>query len=306
MLRIGFVIDPLDSLNHDKDSSLLLMAKATELHGFAYAVDYRDMWLEKNQFYCKAHKLRVEINSNVLIEDEGVETLTAQDFEMIVLRKDPPFDQSYLYLTYLLDFANQHCRVINNPSSVRDANEKLFAMQFPNCIPETIVTNTRDAIFEFAKAHEEIILKPLNGMGGDGVFRSNINDSNLENIIHDLTADHIYPIMAQEFIPAITDGDKRVLIVNSEVIPFVLARIPAAGDFRGNLAQGARGVVQPISDVEMQLAKAVSPTLVEKGLSLVGLDVIGDKITEINVTSPTGLRQIERESGIDIAGMLIY
>ena len=222
------------------------------------------------------------------------------------MRKDPPFDNEFLYCTHLLEQAErQGLLVVNRPQSLRDCNEKLFATQFPHCTPPTLVSRRVDILREFAAEHRDIILKPLDGMGGSSIFRHCEGDPNLSVILETLTAHGTRQIMAQRYLPAIKDGDKRILMIDGEPVPYCLARIPAQGETRGNLAAGGRGEARALTERDRWIAAQVGPTLREKGLLFVGLDVIGENLTEINVTSPTCIREIDAAYQTDIAGQLM-
>ena len=226
------------------------------------------------------------------------------DFDLILMRLDPPFDMQYIYTTYALELAEREGVIIaNKPQSLRDANEKFFTLHFPQCCPDTLVSSNIDRLKTFWKTHNQVIFKPLEGMGGNSIFHVDEKGMNLSVILELLTQRQTNPIMAQRYIPEIvTLGDKRILLVHGEPVPFALARIPAKGELRGNLAAGAFGKVVPITDRDRWICEQIAPTLKAKGLYFVGIDVIGDYLTEINVTSPTCLREIEAETGLDIAG----
>jgi glutathione synthase len=227
------------------------------------------------------------------------------DFEVIMMRKDPPFDMEYVYATYMLELAEQRgSLVVNKPQSLRDCNEKLFTAWFAEYTPPTIVSRRAEQIRAFHQQHGDIILKPLDGMGGASIFRVAADGTNLGVIIETLTNHGQQYAMVQRYLPAIKDGDKRILMIDGEAMPYALARVPSAGETRGNLAAGGSGRPQPLSDSDWALARAVGPELKRRGLFLVGLDVIGDRITEINVTSPTCMREIEAAYNINIAGQL--
>lgn len=229
-------------------------------------------------------------------------TYQASDFDVILMRKDPPFDMNFIYATYLLDKAKDAgVLVVNDPSSIRDCNEKLFATWFSQLMSPTIVTAKQSHIRQFIAKHQDVIVKPLDGMGGTGIFRLTADSPNIGATLELLTQNQSLPIMAQGYLPAIKDGDKRVLIVGGKVVPYCLARIPADGETRGNLAAGGRGVAMALTDEERTVAEQVAPVLLKKGLYFVGLDLIGAKITEINVTSPTCVREIDDQCGTQIA-----
>jgi glutathione synthase len=215
--------------------------------------------------------------------------------DVILMRKDPPFDSEFIYSTYILEAAERlGTLIINRPQSLRDCNEKVFATHFPQCTPPLIVSRDQALLSAFLEDHEEVVYKPLDGMGGTSIFRVKRGDQNLNVILETLTADGKNTIMAQKYLPEITSGDKRILVVDGVVIPYCLARIPPKGEFRGNLAVGGTGLVKPLSERDLWIAEQVSPVLKEKGLIFVGLDVIGDYLTEINVTSPTCVREIDK------------
>jgi len=223
-------------------------------------------------------------------------TIELGSFDVILMRKDPPFDNEFIYATYMLEQAEREgTLVVNKPQSLRDCNEKVFATQFPQCCPPHIVSRDQQQLKAFHKQHRDVIFKPLDGMGGSSIFRCPADDPNVSVILETLTDHGQSYIMGQLYLPEIKQGDKRVLVVNGEAIPYALARIPASGETRGNLAAGGRGVAQPLSERDHWIAKQIAPTLVEKGLLFVGLDIIGDYLTEINVTSPTCVREIDAE-----------
>jgi len=222
------------------------------------------------------------------------------------MRKDPPFDMNFIYTTYILDHAEkQGVLVVNKPQSLRDCNEKMFATHFPDVCTPTLVSSSKALLRAFAEEHEDVILKPLDGMGGASIFRTGANDGNLSVIIETLTEHGHTPAMAQKYIPEISKGDKRILMIDGEPVSHCLARVPAVGEVRGNLAAGGSGIVQPLSDRDRWICDQVRDKLLEKGLIFVGLDVIGDYLTEINVTSPTCIREIDAGAGINVAGLLM-
>ena len=228
------------------------------------------------------------------------------ELDIILMRKDPPFDLEYIYATYLLERAEQQgTLVVNRCQSLRDCNEKLFATVFPECCPPLVVSRDMSTLRAFHAQHKDVIYKPLDGMGGSAIFRVREDDPNLSVVLETLTGSGQQTIMAQQYLPEITQGDKRILMINGEPVPYCLARVPLAGESRGNLAAGGSGRVQPLSERDQWIAAQVGPALKARGLFFVGLDVIGDYLTEINVTSPTCLREIEAESGLDIAGQLL-
>jgi glutathione synthase len=227
-------------------------------------------------------------------------------FDVVMERSDPPFDMEYIYATYLLELAQaQGARIFNKPEAIHSHNEKLAIMQFPQFIPPTLVTGDGDRVRAFHREHRDIILKPLDGMGGAGIFRVREDGLNLGSVIETLTQNGSRTIMVQRFVPEIARGDKRVLLIGGKVVPFCLARIPQNGEVRGNLAAGGLGVAQPVSDRDREIGEALAPILLERGLLLVGLDVIGDYLTEINVTSPTCFQEISQQTGFNVAEMFM-
>ncbi|HEX9803589.1 MAG TPA: glutathione synthase, partial [Gammaproteobacteria bacterium] len=226
--------------------------------------------------------------------------------DVVLMRKDPPFDMEYIYATYLLEQAERKgTLVVNRPQSLRDANEKVFTANFPQCTPPTLITRRAEAIRDFLQQHRDVILKPLEGMGGASIFKVSSGDPNTSVIIETLTGHGSRYAMAQRFIPEIAAGDKRVLLIDGEPVPYALARIPAEGELRGNLAAGGHGVGIPLTGRDYWICEQVAPTLREKGLIFVGLDIIGDYLTEINVTSPTCIRELDKQYGLDIGGQLM-
>lgn len=303
--RLGVVMDPIASIHYHKDTTFSMLLEA-EKRGFTlYYFELKDLFLSDGEPYGNARLLHVFQDEKKWFELAKPKIMPLGDLSILLMRKDPPFNESYYYSTYILERAeNKGVKVINRPSALRNNNEKLLATLFPDCVPPILVTQSKHLLQEFCKAHDEIVCKPLGGMGGIDIFRLKKNDPNA-NVIFDVLTQHEQQyIMAQLFIPAITEGDKRIIIVNGEVIPYALSRVPQGNDWRGNLAVGAKGVVQPLSLRDAWIANRVSGYLKEQGLYFVGLDIIGDYLTEINVTSPTGIREIERETGINISGQL--
>ncbi|USZ14296.1 glutathione synthase [Moraxella sp. FZFQ2102] len=304
MKKLNFLIvmDEISKINYKKDTSLAMAWAISERgHGLSYCkID--DLWLDQGVLKIDAQPLSVFRDPDHFYELGDVATVAVTEFDVILMRKDPPFDMNFLYALHLLDYAKRAgVWVVNDPLSVKDCNEKLFATQFSDLMSPTIVTNKQAHIREFIKTHGDVIVKPLDGMGGMGIFRLTADSPNIGSTLEMLTQLGTTPIMAQKFIPAITEGDKRVLIVGGKPVDYCLARIPSTGETRGNLAAGGRGVAMPLSERERQLAETIVPILLEKGLYFVGLDVIGGLITEINVTSPTCVREIDDQCGTQIA-----
>jgi len=295
-MKLLFILDPLASLKSYKDTSLAIMREAVARGHTLYVCEQHDVFL-RNEI--------VKINATEFSFSEGAswysigknQEVLPKDFDAILMRKDPPFDNEYLYSTYLLELAsNQGARVINNPASVRSWNEKLSVAKFPQFAPEFLVTSKHDLIREFLATHKDIVVKPLDGMGGSGIFRIHEYDHNIGVILETATQFGRQTIMVQRYLPAILQGDKRIIVINGEPLPYALARIPKVGETRGNLAAGGTGVAQALTSRDLEIATIVGKTLKQEGLFLVGLDVIGEHLTEINVTSPTGMVEIAAQT----------
>ena len=296
-VRVGIVMDPIASISYKKDSSLAMLLAAQKRGWELFYMEQRDLYQAEGQARARMRPLKVFANPEKWFELEAEQDALLSDLDVILMRKDPPFDMEFVYSTYLLEQAESAgVLVVNKPQSLRDCNEKLFATLFPQCTPPTIVSRRPDVLREFADHHGDVILKPLDGMGGH---------PNLSVILETLTLHGQQQIMIQGYLPAIVDGDKRILMIDGEPVDYCLARIPAAGETRGNLAAGGRGEARPLTEKDRWIAAQVGPTLREKGLLFVGLDVIGEHLTEINVTSPTCIREIDNAFGTDIGGMLM-
>jgi glutathione synthase len=305
-LKIAILMDPISQINIKKDSSFaMLLAAQTRGHALFY-LEMNDLFFDNNQVQVHCHKLTVEDNASSWYQLEEKQTFAATKFDVLLMRKDPPFDMEFIYATYLLQHAQeQGLLVVNDPQSIRDCNEKLFTAWFPQCCTEMMVSKNEADLRAFLAKHEDIILKPLDGMGGSSIFRVKQNDPNIGVIIETLTQLGTQSTMAQKFIADIKDGDKRILMIDGEPVDYCLARIPAQGETRGNLAAGGRGEARPLTERDRWIASQVGPTLKKKGLMFVGLDVIGDYLTEINVTSPTCIKEIDAAYDLNIAQSLI-
>ena len=308
-MKIAFLADPLDSFKIWKDSTYAMMVEAAQRGHEVHAFEQKDMAMQDGAIVANVARITLAADDSNpehwYSADEPVERPLAA-FDAIVKRKDPPFDMEYVYATYLLELAElQGARVVNKPAAIRSHNEKLAIAQFPQFIAPTLVTSDEVRLRAFHAEHHDIILKPLDGMGGAGVFRVKDDGLNLGAIIETLTGHSTKTIMAQRYIPEITLGDKRILLIDGQVVPYALARIPQAGEVRGNLAAGGTGVAQPLSARDREIAETLAPVLSRRGLLLVGLDVIGDWLTEINVTSPTCFREITQQTGFNVASMFI-
>ena len=305
-IRLGVIMDPIQDIHFKKDTSLALLNAAQERGCELWYMEQPDLSIQKGRSYGRMAPLNVAMNPEHWADLGDFEDRPLAELDIIIMRKGPPFDSEFIYSTYILERAEEEgVLVANRPQSLRDCNEKVFATAFPDLMSPTIVARRADLLKAFHAEHEDVIFKPLDGMGGSSIFRLKKDDPNVSVIIETLTAHGTQQIMAQKFIPEITSGDKRILMINGEPVPYSLARIPAQGETRGNLAAGGRGVTQELSEDDRRIASIIGPELIKRGLYFVGLDVIGNCLTEINVTSPTCVREISRDSGIDVAGQLI-
>lgn len=305
-VQLGMVMDPIATIKSYKDSSFAMLLAAQKRGWQLWYLEMADLSLLQGRAYGRMRPVTVIDRKTDFFElGEAVEKPLAE-LDTVLMRKDPPFDTEYVYATHILERAEQEgVLVVNKPQSLRDCNEKLFTAWFADLTPPTLVSRRAEQIKAFYADHGDIILKPLDGMGGASIFRVKADDPNLSVIIETLTEHGSRYAMAQRYLPAIKEGDKRILMVNGEPVPYCLARIPASGETRGNLAAGGRGEPRPLTASDRQIAAAVGPALRERGLLFVGLDVIGDRLTEINVTSPTCIREIEAVYPVDIAGQLL-
>ncbi|MCM1128614.1 MAG: glutathione synthase [Alistipes senegalensis] len=305
MRRIAFLADPLDSFKVAKDSTFAMMTEAARRGCAVYAFELPGLAFSAGQVTAQARQVALTgEESGRWYETVREGRYSLADFDAVIVRKDPPFDMDYLYGTCLLDLAEaQGVRVVNRPCALRNYNEKLAIGRFPEFIPPTLVGSDEALLRAFHAQHREVIFKPLDGMGGTGIFRVQPDGMNIGPVIETLTGRGQRAIMAQRFIPDIRKGDKRVLVIGGRVVPYALARIPQEGETRGNLAAGASGVSQPLSARDREIAGALAPRLAADGVFLAGLDIIGDWLTEINVTSPTCFREITRQTGFDVAGL---
>ena len=304
-ITLAVLMDDIASINPKKDSSLAMMLEAKRRNWDIYTFDSSDMFHLKGEVFAKARKTLVADSQSNWHECEEAEILQLKEIDVVFMRKDPPFDMDYIYATYLLEqLEASGVMVVNKPSSLRDANEKLFALNFPELIPKTLVSSNNEKLSVFINDNVDVVVKPLDGMGGTNIFKLKKGDDN-EELLLKLTNNGQRYIMAQEFLPEIKHGDKRILLINGKPVDYALARMPAEGNFKGNLAAGAIGVGQPLSERDRFLCKQIAPTLIEKELIFVGLDVIGDYITEINVTSPTCIRELDSQFGLNISSELL-
>lgn len=304
-LRIAFLMDPIESITPYKDSTLAMMLAAQRKDWGRplelYVLQQADLMVRNGKVALRLRKVKVADDNQQWFEWLEESRVEAADFvDVLFMRKDPPFDIEYVTSTWLLELAEQQgVLVVNKPQALRDCNEKAFIAQFPQCCTDTLISRDAQDLRDFVAEIGDVILKPLDGMGGAGIFRVTDNDPNLSVVLETLLHGGA-TVMAQRFLPAIKDGDKRILMVDGEPVPYTLARIPADGETRGNLAAGGRGVAQALTEKDRWIAEQVAPALKARGLLLVGLDVIGDCLTEINVTSPTCMREIDAQFGTDI------
>lgn len=299
-------MDPIHAIKFVKDSTLAMLAEAQKRQYQIYYMEQKDLFSQQGKTLASLRPLRVFDNPSKWFELGSTEVFALDQLDVILMRKDPPFDMNFIYTTYLLDEAERNgCLVVNRPQSLRDCNEKFFATEFPQCCPPLLVDQNHGRLKDFINQHLDIVVKPLDGMGGQAIFRIKKDDANTNVILETLTRYGQTPIMAQKFIPQISAGDKRILLINGEPIPHGLARIPAKGELRGNLAAGGTGKVVPLTERDYWICEQVGPSLVAKGLIFVGIDVIGDYLTEINVTSPTCIREIDKDSGSNISAALL-
>lgn len=306
MIKLGVVMDPIASIKPYKDSTFAMMLEAQRRQWEVFYIEQPDMFLRDGRVFTGARRIFVTDTSQDWWQFQGeAQVRPLAEFDAILMRKDPPFDMEYIYSTFLLEIAEAAgVLVVNKPQSLRDANEKMYTAWFPQCCPPTLVSRNMKRLRSFAEEQHDAIFKPLDGMGGASIFRVQQGDPNLSVILETLTQHGQRSIMGQRYIPEITKGDKRILMINGEPVPYALARIPAQGETRGNLAAGGRGEGRPLTERDKWLCQQVGPTLREKGLLFVGLDVIGDYLTEINVTSPTCIRELDEIFNLKIASQL--
>ncbi len=305
-IKLGIVMDPIDDINYKKDSSLAMLWAAQQKGWELYYMEQSDLYSRDGDVRARMAPISVDMNPNKWFEREAYQDLSLTELDVILMRKDPPFDNEFIYTTHLLAVAEAAgVLIVNRTQSLRDFNEKLFATHFPQCCPPVLVSRSEERLKAFHAEHKDVIFKPLDGMGGSSIYRITEDGLNLGVVIETLTKFGQETIMAQRYIPEIVDGDKRILMINGEPIDYALARIPSQGETRGNLAAGGRGEGRPLSDRDRWIAAQVGPKLREAGLLFVGLDVIGDYLTEINVTSPTCIRELNDQFGLDIGMQLM-
>ncbi|HFC93231.1 MAG TPA: glutathione synthase [Leucothrix mucor] len=305
-LKLGVVMDPIESIYIKKDSTFAMMLEAQRRGWQLFYMQQQDLFVEAGLVSAQMKQIKIEDNPNNWFEVIDESSAPLHHLDCTLMRKDPPFDMEYIYSTYLLELAEkQGTLIVNRPASIRSANEKLFTALFPDCSPETLVSRDMQRIKDFHDKHQHIVVKPLDGMGGEMIFQIRQGDTNRNVILEAITNKGQQTIMAQRFLPEYSEGDKRILLIDGEPFPYALARIPAAGEGRANLAAGASYKGVELTQRDKEICQRVAPTLKEMGLMFVGLDVIGDYLTEINVTSPTCIRELDTLYSANIAGLLM-
>lgn len=306
-MKLLFIADPLQTFKIYKDTTFAMMREAARRgHSIAVCEPRQVMWQRGSRVMAQVASLRLTGDPVAWYEVEAATSMALAEFDAVLMRKDPPFDSEYFYATHLLEQAEREgAKVFNKPRALRDHPEKLAILEFPELIGPTLVTRDAADIRRFHEEHQDIILKPLDGMGGMGIFRVGPDGRNLGSIIETLNRDGAQSVMVQRFLPEIADGDKRVLIIGGKPVPYCLARIPQGSEVRGNLAAGGKGVARPLTARDQEIGNALGPILLSRGLLLAGVDVIGDCVTEINVTSPTCFQEIHDQTGCDVASLFM-
>ena len=299
-------MDPIGDINITKDSSFAMMLAAQKKGWSLYYMELADLYIDQGTAKASGSKVNVERNDDKWFELSGKKDMALSELDAIIMRKDPPVDAEFIYATHILERAeSEGVLVVNKPQSLRDCNEKLYATAFPQCCPPVLVSRDQARLKQFIYDHEDVIYKPLDGMGGASIFRVKSGDSNLSVILETLTHHGQQQIMAQRYLPEIKAGDKRILIVDGQAVSHALARIPSQGESRGNLAAGGRGEALPLTERDLWIVGQIKEDLLKRGLIFVGIDVIGDYLTEINVTSPTCIQELDKACGLDIANDLM-
>jgi len=305
VLKTGVVMDPIGQIKTYKDSTFAMLLEAQRRGHMLYYMEPRDIFAKDGRAFAGMQQLEVRDNTTDWFSLNPVGSKPLDELDIILMRRDPPFDMDYIYTTYMLELAEKAgTMVINQPQSLRDANEKFFINNFPQCCVPMVITSSSTRIREFVSEHGRCVVKPLDGMGGESVFQVSEVDMNLNVILETITRHNSRPVMAQRYIDEISEGDKRILVVNGEPVPFALARYAGKGDFRGNLAKGGSSKGVPLSERDRWICSQVGPELKKRGILFAGLDVIGDWLSEVNVTSPTCIRELDKEFGLNIAGQL--
>ncbi len=305
VLKTGIVMDPIGDIKTYKDSSFAMLLEAQRRGHVLYYMEPEDLFAEDGRVFAGMQQLEVRDNSSDWFSLTPVGSRPLDELDIVLMRRDPPFNMDYIYATYMLELAeNTGTLVINRPQSLRDANEKFFINNFPQCCVPMLVSSRSDLIRDFVSQHGRCVVKPLDGMGGESVFQVSATDMNLNVILETITRHDSRAVMAQKYIDEISQGDKRILMVNGEPVPYALARFAGKGDFRGNLAKGGSSKGVPLSERDRWICSQVGPELKKRGILFAGLDVIGDWLSEVNVTSPTCIRELDEEFGLNIAGQL--
>ncbi len=305
-MEIGVVMDPIQSIKPAKDTTLALLIAAQVRGHKLWYMESKDMWIYDGIAWARRRSLSVRDDAKDYFSLGAYEDVPMRMMDVVLMRKDPPFDMNYITCTYILERAVvEGVRVVNHPRGLRDINEKAHISWFAHCCPPTLIAKSKEHLRAFIDEQGKIVLKPLDGMGGKSIFVIDRSDPNISVIIETMTEEERCFVMAQRYLPEIRDGDKRILLVNGQPVSYLLARVPAVGESRGNLAAGGRGEVRPLSPRDRWIAEQVGPAMKHMGMLFVGIDVIGDYLTEINVTSPTCLREIESQSGLAVAGPVI-
>ena len=304
--KLGIIMDPIQSINFKKDTSLLILLAAKKSGFTLYLIEQNNLYLDCDEPRALTAELNVFDDEKEWFELKTKRDISINDLDVILMRKDPPFNKEYIYSTYILEAAKRKgVLIVNDPQSLRDCNEKIFATEFKQFTPPLIVTKNIKLLKAFLAQNEEVVYKPLDGMGGESIFKVNYKDENINVILETLTKFGTRTIMAQKYIADISNGDKRILIIGGRVLPLCLARIPPKGEFRGNLAAGGSGIVKQLSERDLLIANSVAERCIKRGLLFVGLDIIGDFLTEINVTSPTCAREIDKELDFSIGDLFM-
>ena len=305
-LKLGIVMDPIESIKTVKDSSFAMLLAAQKRGWPLYYMQQSDIYMVGATAMARAQRIEVTDNPENWYSTQTAENIELASLDSILMRKDPPFNIEYITSTYILEMAEREgSLIVNRPASLRDANEKMFITHFPQCCTPMMVTSDASLVRQFIDEQKDIIVKPLDGMGGESIFRLTPDDPNISVILETITQRGQKTIMAQRYIPEITEGDKRILLINGEPVPYALARIPAQGETRGNLAAGGSGVGIALTERDHWICQQVGPSLKERGILFAGIDVIGDYLTEINITSPTCIRELDKQFNLDIAGQLM-
>lgn len=310
-IKLGIIMDPLSSINIKKDSSFAMMLSAQKSGWEIHTIYQADLYTENEKPRAYSRITLVDDNPDHWFDFSAEQDIDLSSLDVILMRKDPPFDIEYIATTYILGLAEQHgSLIVNKPASLRDNNEKMFIAQFPQCCTPFLVSRNTNRLRKFVKQRfqaeqRDVILKPLDGMGGTSIYRVNPQDPNLSVILETISENESRTVMAQQFIPEIIHGDKRVLLIDGQAVPYALARIPASGETRGNLAAGGTGVGVELTERDHWICQQVGPVLQQQGILFAGIDIIGDYLTEINITSPTCIRELDQIYSLDIAGDLM-